>query len=302
MKSKEIKIAITAIIAVVIVYLGIIFMKGLKLFSSDNIYYVEMSNVGGLSKAGEVIANGMNVGVVKDIVYDGSRQIATVSIELNEGFSLPRNSHATTVKDMLGAPKMNIILGENPRDLLTKGDTIPGEGGGDLMSSINDMVPQLKALMPKLDSILSAVNTLTNDPALSASIQNMEYISTSLKSTSDDVGRLMRNDVPQLMTHANTICSNLEATTEQLRQIDLVGMAGDAHATLQNASQAVSELQLFTNQLSNPNSSLGKLMNDPSMYNHLDSTMNNASKLLEDLRLHPARYVHFSVFGKKEKK
>ena len=302
MKSKEIKIAITAIVAVVIVYLGIIFMKGLKLFSSDNIYYVEMKNVGGLAKAGEVIANGMNVGVVKDIVYDGNSQMLTVAIELNEGFSLPRNSHATTVKDMLGAPKMNIILGENPRDLLSKGDTIPGEGGGDLMSSIGDMVPQLKALMPKLDSILSAVNTLTNDPALVASLQNVEYITNNLKTTTDDVNRLMHNDVPQLMTHANTICGHLETTTQQLSQIDLAGMADNANTTLQNASQAVSDLQLFTNQLSNQNSTLGKLMNDPSIYNHLDSTMNNASRLLEDLRLHPSRYVHFSVFGKKDKK
>ena len=279
MKSKEIKIAITAIIAVVIVYLGIIFMKGLKLFSSDNIYYVEMKNVGGLSKAGEVIANGMNIGVVKDITYDSNRQMLTVAVELNEGFSLPRNSHATTVKDMLGAPKMNIILGENPRDLLAKGDTISGEGGGDLMSSIGEMVPQLKALMPKLDSILTAVNTLTND-----------------------VNRLMRHDGPQLMTHANSICSNIETTTRQLNEIDLTGMADNANATLKSANQVVSELQLFTNQLSNQNSSLGKLMNDPSIYNHLDSTMNNASRLLEDLRLHPSRYVHFSVFGRKEKK
>ena len=159
MKSKEIKIAIAAIIAVVIVYLGIIFMKGLKLFGSDNIYYVEMKNVAGLSKAGEVIANGMNIGSVKDISYDAKRQMLTVAVELNEGFRLPRHSRATTTKDMLGAPKMNIILGENPNDLLAVGDTIFGEGGGDLMSSIGDMVPQLKALMPKLDSILSAVNT-----------------------------------------------------------------------------------------------------------------------------------------------
>lgn len=302
MKSKEIKIAITAVIAVVIVYLGIIFMKGLKLFSSDNIYYVEMKNVGGLSKAGEVIANGMNIGVVKDITYDGTRQMLTVAVELNEGFLLPRNSHATTVKDMLGAPKMNIILGENPRDLLAKGDTIPGEGGGDLMSSIGEMVPQLKALMPKLDSILTAVNTLTNDPALAASLHNMEYVSNNLKTTTDDINRLMRHDVPQLIGHANSIFSSVETTTQQLNQIDLVGIADNASETMKNANQVVSELQLFTNQLSNQNSSLGKLMNDPSMYNHLDSTMNNASRLLEDLRLHPSRYVHFSVFGKKEKK
>lgn len=302
MKSKEIKIAITAIVAVVIVYLGIIFMKGLKLFSSDNIYYVEMKNVGGLSKAGEVIANGMNIGVVKDITYDSNRQMLTVAVELNEGFSLPRNSHATTVKDMLGAPKMNIILGSNPHDLLTIGDTIPGEGGGDLMSSIGDMVPQLKALMPKLDSILSAVNTLTNDPALTASLHNMEYVTNSLKTTTDGINLLMKNDVPQLMRHANTICASLETTTHQFNEIDLAGMAASANKTLENANQTMSELHLFTNQLSNPNSSLGKLLNDPNMYNHLDSTMNNASRLLEDLRLHPSRYVHFSVFGKKEKK
>lgn len=301
MKSKEIKIAIAAIVAVVIVYLGIIFMKGLKLFGTDNIYYVEMKNVAGLSKAGEVIANGMNIGSVKDISYDSKRQMLTVAVELNEGFSLPRNSHATTTKDMLGAPKMNIILGENPNDLLTVGDTIYGEGGGDLMSSIGDMVPQLKALMPKLDSILSAVNTLTNDPALATSLQNMEYITNNLKTTTDDVNQLMRRDVPQLMGHANNICTNLETTTSQLNQLDLAGMASNANATLESANQAVSELQSFTSQLNNQHSSLGKLMNDPSIYNHLDSTMNNASRLLEDLRLHPKRYVHFSLFGKKDK-
>ena len=301
MKSKEIKIAIAAIVAVVIVYLGIIFMKGLKLFGTDNIYYVEMKNVAGLSKAGEVIANGMNIGSVKDISYDSKRQMLTVAVELNEGFSLPRNSHATTTKDMLGAPKMNIILGENPNDLLTVGDTIYGEGGGDLMSSIGDMVPQLKALMPKLDSILSAVNTLTNDPALATSLHNMEYITNKLKITTDDVNQLMRRDVPQLMGHANNICTNLETTTSQLNQLDLAGMASNANATLESANQVVSELQSFTSQLNNQHSSLGKLMNDPSIYNHLDSTMNNASRLLEDLRLHPKRYVHFSLFGKKDK-
>ena len=260
-----------------------------------------MTNVAGLSKAGEVIANGMNIGSVKDISYDAKRQMLTVAVELNEGFRLPRHSRATTTKDMLGAPKMNIILGENPNDLLAVGDTIFGEGGGDLMSSIGDMVPQLKALMPKLDSILSAVNTLTNDPALATSLQNMEYITNNLKTTTDDVNQLMRRDIPQLMVHANTICGNLETTTSQLNQIDLAGIANNANTTLQNANQAVSELQSFTSQLNNENSSLGKLMNDPSIYNHLDSTMNNASLLLEDLRLHPKRYVHFSLFGRKEK-
>lgn len=302
MKSKEIKIAIAAILAVVIVYLGIIFMKGLKLFGTDNIYYVEMKDVGGLSKAGEVIANGMNVGSVGDITYDSKRQMLTVAIALNEGFTLPRNSYATTTKDMLGAPKMKIILGSDSAHLLSVGDTIQGECGADLMSSINDVVPQLKVLLPKLDSILTAVNVLANDPNLPSSLKNLEYVSGNLKTTTDDVNRLLGHDVPRLMEHATSITGNLETTTSQLKQVDVAQLAQDAAGTLQGVDEVVAQLQQLASQMNNPNSSVGKLMNDAGIYDHLDSTLTNASRLLEDLRANPTRYVHFSVFGKKGKK
>ena len=301
MKSKEIKIAITTILAIVLVYLGIMFMKGLKLFSTNNIYYVEMNNVGGLAKSGEVIANGMNIGLVKDITYNSNKQTLAVSIELNEGFTLPKNSYANISKDMLGSPKLNIILGTDPNNLLSIGDTIKGEGGGDLMSSVNVMIPKITALIPKLDSIASAINILANDPSLLASIHNLEYVSNNLKTTTNEVNSILGKDVPKLIKHANSICNNLEVSTSKLNDVNFAELATNANNTILSANSTISEIKIFTNKLNNRNSTIGKLMNDPSVYNNLDSTMNNAALLLEDLRLHPARYVHFSLFGKKAK-
>ncbi len=301
MKSKEIKIAITAILAIIIIYFGIVFLKGLKLFSTDNIYYVEMKNVGGLNKSDIVTSNGMSIGMVKDITYDPHRQTLAVAVELNEGFSLPRNSHANITKEMLGSPKLNIILGTNPDDMLNIGDTIYGEAGSDLMSAAGDMLPQLQQLMPRLDSIVTAINYITNDPALMATLQNMQYISNKLKTTTDNVNTIMAHDVPQLIGKANGIMTNLETTTNQIKELDLASLSDNATSTLQKANQTMEQLQGITTQINSPNSSIGKMLNDPSVYNHLDSTMTNASKLLEDLRKNPKRYVNFSLFGKQNK-
>lgn len=301
MKSKEIKIAIMAILAIVLIYIGITFMKGLKFTSSDNIYYVEMSNVGGLSKSGEVIANGMNIGMVKNITYNPKTQKLAVAVELNDGFLLPQNSTASISKDMLGAPKLNIILGSNPDKLLNIGDTIQGEGNNDIMAAAGALIPQLKTILVKIDSITMAINMLTNDPSLLASVHNIEYVTENLRTSTDEVNSLLSNDVPRLMNNANAICANLESTTSKLNNIDIEGIASDAHKAIRNASSTMEELTLFTNRLNNPNSTLGRLMNDDALYTHLDTTMQNASLLLEDLRLHPSRYVHFSVFGKKSK-
>ncbi len=301
MKSKEIKIALTMILALVLVYLGINFLKGLKLTSSDNVYYVEMDNVGGLMKSGDVIANGMNIGMVKDITYNARKQTLTVAVELDEGFVLPVNSSASISKSMLGSPKLNITLGTDPDKLIARGDTITGAGDDDLMASVGQLIPQVAVMIPKIDSILTAVNTLTNDPALLASIHNLETMTSNLKTSSEGVNALLGNEIPQLVRHATVVCTNLERTTENLKAVDIAGIAANANTTLANANATMEELRLFTNRLNNPHSSLGRFLGDDAIYTHLDSAVCNASMLLEDLRLNPSRYVHFSVFGSKKK-
>ena len=199
---------------------------------------------------------------------------------------------------MLGSAMMNLKLGTDPTVILSPGDTIIGTPMTDLMTAAGNMIPQVEKMLPKMDSILSALNTLANDPSLSTSMLNMATISEELKTTTSQLNGLLSKDVPQLISKTNNICTNLETTTNRINQIDIVGMAQKADATLNNVNDLTFKLNTA---MKSKETSLGMLVNDNSIALHIDSTLMNSSRLLEDLRLHPKRYVHFSLFGKKEK-
>ncbi|MBQ6965358.1 MAG: MCE family protein [Bacteroidaceae bacterium] len=296
--SKEIKIAGVAIIAVAIVYVGIIFLKGLKLFSDDVSYFVEIADVQGMPTASDVRANGLKVGNVKAITFNSEKQNLTVEINVNPNFQIPQGTSVYMTKEMLGSAMMNLKLGPDPTALLQPGDTIMGAPMTDLMSAAGAMIPEVEKMLPKVDSILTALNILANDPALASSLHNMETVSADLKMTTRQINGLLGRDVPQLMAKTNTICTNLETTTNNLNQIDMLGIAQKADATLGTIQDMTFKINTAMNS---KETSLGMLMNDNSIALHLDSTMMNSSRLLEDFRLHPKRYVHFSLFGKKDK-
>jgi phospholipid/cholesterol/gamma-HCH transport system substrate-binding protein len=296
--SKEIKIALVAIFSAILIYVGIIFLKGLKLFSDEVSYFVEISNVQGMPTASDVRANGLKIGTVKAINFNAGKQNLTVEITVNPQFQIPEGTTVYMTKEMLGSAMMNLKLGPNPTAVLHPGDTILGEPMIDLMTEAGNMIPKVEALLPKVDSILTAMNTLVNDPAIATSMHNMEAVSADLRVTTSQINGLLGKDVPQLMAKTNNICTNLETTTGQLNQIDLVGMAQKADATMNGVQEMTFKMNTA---MSSKESSLGMLMNDNAIALHIDSTMQNSSRLLEDFRLHPKRYVHFSLFGKKDK-
>lgn len=296
--SKEIKIALVAVLAICIVYVGIIFLKGLKLFSNDVSYYVEMTDVQGMPTASDVRANGLKVGSVKNITFNPDKQNLTVEISVDPQFRIPQGTTVFMTKEMLGSAMMNLKLGADPTAILSPGDTINGTPMVDLMTAAGNMIPQVEKMLPKVDSILTALNTLTNDPALSASMHNMAFITEELKTTTTQLNGLLGKDVTQLMAKTNNICTHLESTTSKIDQIDLIGMAQKTDTMLFNLQDMTFRLNTAMNS---KETSIGMLMNDNAIALHLDSTLMNSSRLLEDLRLHPKRYVHFSLFGKKDK-
>ncbi|MDO4737997.1 MAG: MlaD family protein [Bacteroidales bacterium] len=296
--SKEIKIALVAVLVICIVYVGIIFLKGLKLFSNDVSYYVEMTDVQGMPTASDVRANGLKVGSVKSITFNPDKQNLTVEISVDPQFRIPQGTTVFMTKEMLGSAMMNLKLGADPTAILSPGDTINGTPMVDLMTAAGNMIPQVEKMLPKVDSILTALNTLTNDPALSASMHNMAFITEELKTTTTQLNGLLGKDVPQLMAKTNNICTHLESTTSKIDQIDLIGMAQKTDTMLFNLQDMTFRLNTAMNS---KETSIGMLMNDNAIALHLDSTLMNSSRLLEDLRLHPKRYVHFSLFGKKDK-
>lgn len=296
--TKEVKIALVAIVGVVILFFGMNFLKGLNLFSSTDDYFIEFKDISGLSSSSPIYADGFQVGTVKDVVYDYTNTKPTkVVVAIDKAMRIPEGSTAEIVSDMMGNVKVNLLLANNPRSRVMPGQTIRGDVNGGAMGQLSSMIPAVEAMLPKLDSILASVNALLADPAMAQTLHNVATISQNLTVSSRELNRLMatmNNGVPTMMTKANRVLDNTDRLTANLAALDLA-------TTKQQVDNTIANVQQLTDKLNSNNGTLGLLMNDPSLYNNLTSTMRDADSLLVNLRQHPKRYVHFSLFGKKDK-
>ena len=289
--KKEVTIAITACVAVVILFFGLNFLKGMTIFSSDNSYYVRFHDIQGLSKANPIYADGYKVGVVKDIYYDyaGNGDVI-VKFDVDNNLRIPKGSTAEVGSDLMGNVKMNLLMANNPRERVNPGDTIQGATNSGLMGRVAQILPTVEALVPKIDSILTSVNALLADPALAATLHNAQQITSNLTTTSQQLNVLMANlnkSVPGMLNKADATLANTQKLTNNLAAVDI-------QTTMNEVNSTISNLKTFTDNLNNGKGSLGLLMNDPGLYNNLNSTMISADSLLIDLKAHPKRYVHFS--------
>ncbi|HIZ04329.1 MAG TPA: MCE family protein, partial [Candidatus Phocaeicola gallistercoris] len=202
---------------------------------------------------------------------------------------------AELVTEMLGTVKMNLLLNLESAEYYGENDTIPGFANNGIMGAAEkDLLPQLQRMMPKMDSILGSLNKLLADPALANTLHNAEQLTASLGSTSSQLDKLMHTDVPQLTENINAVTSNLRTISDNLKDVDYASTILKVDSTLAN-------VRLLTEKLNRKDNTLGLLMNDSSLYQNLNATSANAASLLQDLKEHPKRYVHFSLFGKKDK-
>lgn len=296
--TKEVKIALVAIAGVVVLFFGMNFLKGLNIFSSEDNYYVQFSDITGLSSSSPVYADGFKVGVVKDIIYDYSHtEGSKVLIGVDKQLRIPQGSSAEIVSDMLGNVKVNLLLANNPREKVAPGGLIKGMINDGAMGKLQDMVPAVEKMLPKLDSIMTSLNAILADPAIRQSLHNVQTITDNLTTSTAQLNTLMaglNKNVPGMMAKANNVLDNTETLTANLAAVDVA-------STMRQVDQTIANVQQLTAKLNSKEGTLGLLMNDTQLYDNLNSTMLNADSLVIDLRQHPKRYVHFSVFGRKDK-
>ena len=296
--TKEIKIALVAIVSIVLLFFGMNFLKGMTLFSSGNSYYITFKDISGLSSSSPIFANGYRVGVVKDVSFDYENNgDVVVEFMVDDDLQIPRGSTAEIVSDLMGNVKMNLLLADNPRDFVAKGDTIMGVINSGMLGKAKDMIPVIEKMLPKLDSILANINMLLSDPNIGRTFGNVQKTTENLTVTTQQLNALMANvnkDVPGLMGKASGLLDNANNLTSNLAAVDVASTVAKVDQTLDNVQQ-------LTSKLNNNKGTLGLLMNDETLYNNLTNTVLSADSLLNNLREHPKRYVHFSLFGKKDK-
>ena len=300
--KKEIKIALVAIVGLVVLFFGLSFLKGLQLFSDDVSYFVKFNDISGLTTSSPIYANGYPVGSVKNITYDYSKpHEVMVEISVNKQMTIPEGTYAQISTDMLGNVRVNLNLGQMPGQKVKPGGVINGTVQLGALADVQQMLPAVQKLLPKLDSILYNLNTLTRDPAIAQSLHNVRTITNDLTYTTKELNMLMGTlniQVPGMLTKANGVLDNTKTLTSTLNN-KVEGL--DIEKTMSSVNATLANVQKFTDELNNNQGSLGLLMRDPMLYNNLTSAVSAADSLLVDLKAHPKRYVHFSIFGKKSK-
>lgn len=304
--TREVKIALTTIVAIVLVYLLINFMKGINVFKSSNTYYVRFDNIAGLAVSNAVYANGYPVGIVRGIQYDyGNHERVVVAIELDKEMHMPRGTKAELVTSLMGGVTMSLILGPNPTDNLTQGDTISGGLHEGAVEKVEALMPTIMDMLPKLDSIVTNMARLSADPALAQTLRNTAEITNNLRRTSAKLDAMVGRDLPQMMQNLNKTSRNVERLSNNLAAINLQETMNEVNASLAEVKQFSANINAMTydlnSKLNSRDNTFGLLLNDRKLYDHLTRTVSSADSLLINVKAHPKRYVHFSIFGKKDK-
>lgn len=293
--TKEVTIGLTGIVALIILYLGIAFLKGMKLNSNQE-YYITFKNAKGLATSSAVYADGYQIGIVKDIAYDFDNPgTVIVKVTVDDDVRIPAGTKAALSEGMLGGCTLNLTMGTNPKESIAPGDTIVGDDNNGLMDQVAGVMPQVNTVLQHVDSLITTLNMVASDPNIRQTLQNAESLTSKLDGTADKLDGLMKNDVPQLIGTLNRVGNNAETLTNNLAQVDL-------KATVDHVNKTIDDVQELINMAQDPNGNLGLLLKDTAVYHRLNETVGSANNLLIDLKENPGRYVHFSMFGKKDKK
>lgn len=316
--SNETKVGALAAVAITLLILGFNFLKGRNLFSNSHRIYAKYANVSGLAQSNAVFVNGLQVGTVYDIKpLDKSIDTILVTLNLTKDIDIPDNSIASIKTPPLATAEVDIAMG-NSSTMLHLGDTIRSQATPGLLDNVlktvDPVLTQVSLVLHSVDSVLnkfsdildpntknnlrSVIAGFNNDAAaLTVTINRINGLldkeSGSVSKTMDNLNSFTGNLAKNNDALTGTL-QNLKKTTDQLAD-------GDLGKTLHQLDSSTAALQGILTKLNGTSGSVGALLNDKTLYNRLNSTVRSINTLVDDLKVHPKRYVNISVFGKKDR-
>ena len=286
----------SVIIAALVLFFGIEFLKGINLFRPANYYYAYYSNVDGLAVASPVQVNGYKVGQVREIIYDyADPGKIKVMLAMDKKLSIPADSYAEMGQTMLSGAYINLKIGKSAKKLAV-GEEIPSGTSNGMMESIsNEIMPAISQIMPKIDSLLSNLNTLVADPALLQSIQRLDGITANVLGVTEGLSNTMSRDVPLVVRDARSITHQIDSVSANLLALSKTLKQLPIATTMANVNDITANLSNFATKLNSSTSTLGRLTNDDELYHRLNQVSADIDSLIVDIKRHPKRYISIKL-------
>jgi phospholipid/cholesterol/gamma-HCH transport system substrate-binding protein len=318
--SKEFKIGILVVCSIAAFVWGINFLKGYNLFNHKYYLYAVYPKIENLIPANPVLINGFKIGQINDITlikHQGQMKVL-VKFILTEDVDIPVGSVAKSISsDLFGTKAVEVIFSKNT-EFVKNGDTLPADSEEGFKESFSKQFAPLQAkaesLISNIDTIMGALNALLNQKTrenIDKSFESVRKAIITLEQTAyklDDLIGTEKVKISSIMSNLNQITSSLRANGQKIDNIlGNVNVLSDSLAkanlksAINDADKSLKELNILLAGINQGQGTLGKLAKNDSLYNNLNKSALDLDKLLEDLRLNPGRYVHISVFGKKEK-
>lgn len=288
--SSELKIGFWSIVACVVMFFGLKYLKGINSFKEGQFYYLSCDKVSGLNVSSPISVQGMKVGIVRELNYEQHTHSITVLLNIYDSdFKIPTDSRLSVKSDLLGTASVSIELGD-AHQFFEPWDTIqaPPSAAG-LLEKVDPIVEQVTNLMPKIDSLVAGINVLVNESKMQESLLQINLLTQHLNTTVNQLNSLLRNDVPGIMSNLESATANLDTITVQAKEADIKQL-------LTNTNQAINTANQLLEQLQSPDGTVGKMLNTTEVYDQLNRTIADVDSLINDIKANPKRYIHIKVF------
>lgn len=295
--KREIKVAVLAIVCIFLLVYGMNFLKGRDIFSPVKHYVGVFDNVSGLVAQAPVYVRGYKVGQVDAIRYDFTSPHAfTVVISMDKNIAIQQPAEMRLCDDgLLGgkAIEVEVPIGSTEGKLLyAEGDTIPAVVVVGLLETLQEgFMAKVDEAIVNLDSLIVKVNAQVGDNTLKRTLSNVEQISDELSASARDIRAITHHQLPSIMLNADSAINDAKVVIRDLKTAEI--------------SQTVTRVNTMVDSvntiLTSKHGTLGLLLNDKTLYQHIDSTVVSVDNLVVDLKANPKKYVHFSLFGGKDK-
>lgn len=290
--NRNFIIGVSFLIALALLYFGVNFLKGTNVLKKQKTYVVIFDNVSGLYTSSPVYVNGYQIGLVNNIRMLSSNPIQfVVDINLEGEYRIPKGSYFEFGSDLLGASQVNLVPNEASHELLSPGDTLRGRQKADMMRSAAGMLPKADSIMMHVDSVVMSLNKIMSNPIWEESLLGIGSTVSHLDQSSKSINAIMaslRKDLPAVTQNLTAVSNDLKDVTTELNSLEL-------KKTFNSIDSTVDNLKLLSSKLTSTDNSLGKLTNDTQLHDSLTNTIHTATKLLEDIRQNPERYLSVRV-------